>query len=38
MIHTGSRDVGFYVGRRWMDWPGSNGRKASSTLSMVCMA
>lgn len=26
MIHTGSRDVGFYVGRRWMDlakqqWP-----------------
>jgi tRNA-splicing ligase RtcB len=30
MIHTGSRDVGFYVGRRWMDlarqsWP--TGRK-----------
>ena len=37
MIHTGSRDVGFHVGSRWMNraraaWPkGLKHRTASST-------
>lgn len=40
MIHTGSRDVGFYVGRRWMDkakelWPTGVKHPESKIFAMV---
>lgn len=40
MIHTGSRDVGFYVGRRWMDkakelWPAGMKHPDSKIFAMV---
>lgn len=40
MIHTGSRDVGFYVGRRWMDkakelWPEGVKHPQSKIFALV---
>lgn len=40
MIHTGSRDVGFYVGRRWMDkakelWPKGIKHPESKIFALV---
>ncbi|SHH22074.1 RtcB family protein [Massilia sp. CF038] len=40
MVHTGSRDVGFYVGQRWMDrakqeWPAGLKHPASGLYGLV---